>query len=498
MSDLLMILVGLGVLIVVGVLLFNWWQERAFHQRIDHNFKPSKRDVLIEDFQVNTENMRQERAKNAQKTRIEPSIESRAESAMARGINNSNPESLSSEKSSAENLSLDKLSADNFNASEFKSDALNIDQSSADRTAPAAASERQYDALRKPSAEQLSRAETLTQASIAEPSLGKFSHAATTNEDTFSARSDALRLEDVEDIAQAEELSDAPSKAATPHVIEEVSLPPALHPQIDVIALLYASSPLPLSQIKHISSQLKEFAEHTFAFGLTEAEDWVALAQANPQATYSQLACALQLADRGGAVSRSILNRFQHMIEIIGLDLSAHVEWQGNGDPLNQAVSLDQFCIEVDKTVGFHLLANAGTTFHATKLRGLLEAQGLSLSNDGRFNLMNAEHGGLEFSIKNFEGNPFSAEMVKSSVMHGITFQLDIPTVKNSAQVFDSMVVIAKALAKALDATMMDDNRRPLGDIQLEKIRQQLKVINAKMIAIGIIPGSQHALRLFS
>ncbi|HEY0563342.1 MAG TPA: cell division protein ZipA C-terminal FtsZ-binding domain-containing protein [Methylophilus sp.] len=464
MSDLLMILVGLGVLIVVGVLLFNWWQERAFHQRVDQNFKPSKRDVLIEDFQVNTENMRQERAKSAQKTRIEPRVEPRIEPGLARDPDELNPERINPEQ--------------------------------------VIANERQYDALRKPTAEELSRAETLS-----EPLLSEFSHATRPDEVRDAEADEALTLQQqpLPDDALAAfadtdmDLALSETTPSTPaHVIEEVSLPSAMHPQIDVIALLYASSPLPLSQIKHISSQLKEFAEHTFAFGLNEAEDWVELSQGNPQATYSQLACALQLADRGGAVSRSILNRFQHMIETIGLDLSAHVEWQGNGDPLNQAVTLDQFCIEVDKTVGFHLLANDGVTFHATKLRGLLESQGLSLGADGRFHLMNAEHGGLEFSIKNFEGNPFSAEMVKSSVMHGITFQLDIPTVKNSAQVFDSMVGIAKALAKALDANMMDDNRRPLGDIQLEKIRQQLKVINAKMIAIGIIPGSQHALRLFS
>jgi hypothetical protein len=44
----------------------------------------------------------------------------------------------------------------------------------------------------------------------------------------------------------------------------------------------------------------------------------------------------------------------------------------------------------------------------------------------------------------------------------------------------------------------VDDLRKPLGEIHLEKIRQQLKKINAQMIAKGIIPGSTQALRLFS
>ena len=43
-----------------------------------------------------------------------------------------------------------------------------------------------------------------------------------------------------------------------------------------------------------------------------------------------------------------------------------------------------------------------------------------------------------------------------------------------------------------------DDNNKPLGDMQVEKIRQQLKKIQASMLARGVIPGSDCAHRLFS
>jgi len=42
MSDLLIILVVLGVLIVVGVVIFNWWQEKTFRSRIANDFKSFK------------------------------------------------------------------------------------------------------------------------------------------------------------------------------------------------------------------------------------------------------------------------------------------------------------------------------------------------------------------------------------------------------------------------------------------------------------------------
>lgn len=437
MSDLLIILVVLGVLIVVGVLAFNWWQEKKFKSRIASDFKPSKRDVLIEDFQVNTENLRQAHVKSAAKQKVEPVIDDFSQHGIAQRKEPVFEHSLS-------------------------------------------------DLPDTPTETVTARLETDAQFSAEDIALEDI--------EAFGGTSQYTQNEPNSPDQEVAAPVQAPS-----YVMEEVSMPAELHAQIDLIAFLYAAIPIAQAKVVGLETQFKEFSEHIFAFGLTTEDTWVLIDEAKPEQNFTQLAYSLQLADRGGPVTRATLNRFQHMVETIGLDLSAHVEWQGAGDPLNNAVTLDQFCIEVDKTVGFHLLANNGASFHATKLRGLVEAQGLQLGNDGRFHhLQSVAPHQLEFAIKNYEGNAFSAEMLKSSVMHGITFQLDIPTAKNSADVFDNMVQIAKHIAKSLDASIVDDNRKVLGDIQLEKIRQQLKVINATMIAKGIIPGSTHALRLFS
>jgi FtsZ-interacting cell division protein ZipA len=446
MSDLLIILVVLGAFIVAGVVLFNWWQEKTFRSRIANDFKPSKRDVLIEDFQVNTENLGQERIKSAAKSKLEPR--------------------------------LDEFSERNI----------------AQRKEPV------FDEVDQ-------QIESTTQSSYQQPvedtnaiSRLKIEDIATEDIEAFSSAGNHVQAaESIANLADTIETSVEPPIKQSSYVMDEVSIPAELHAQIDLIALLYAAIPIAQAKVVGLEAQFKEFPERTFAYGLTTQNEWISVRDSKRSHTFTQIAYSLQLADRGGAVNRATLNRFQHMVETIGLDLSAHVEWQGAGDPLNNAMTLDQFCIEVDKTVGFHLLANNGASFHATKLRGLAEAQGLSLGDDGRFHHNQAvpPHQ-LEFAVKNYEGNAFSPEMLKSSVMHGVTFQLDIPTVKNSAEVFDNMVQVAKSIAKSLDASIVDDNKKMLGDIHLEKIRQQLKVINATMIAKGIIPGSPHALRLFS
>jgi microsomal dipeptidase-like Zn-dependent dipeptidase len=50
----------------------------------------------------------------------------------------------------------------------------------------------------------------------------------------------------------------------------------------------------------------------------------------------------------------------------------------------------------------------------------------------------------------------------------------------------------------ALHGTLVDDHQRELSDAQIEKIRQQLKLIQVQMTVRGIAPGTPLALRLFS
>ena len=93
---------------------------------------------------------------------------------------------------------------------------------------------------------------------------------------------------------------------------------------------------------------------------------------------------------------------------------------------------------------------------------------------------------------------PFTGESLRNNVLKSITLQVEIPKVNNCEQVFNQMIAIAQKMANSLNANLVDDNQKPLGDLQIEKIRQQLKVIHATMVARGIMPGSPASMRLFS
>lgn len=417
MSDLLLILIILGILIVLGVVAFNWLQERKYQERIASDFNQDKRDVLIDGFEDTSDPLSEPRLK----TTAEP----------------------------------------------------NLDTSIYDRSAEMPAA---------------TEAELPQQDDAIEYNPTEY----TTTENTDSVAAEPA-IEEAIDSAIA---SETPSNDT---IVDAFTFPSELHEQTDLIAVINFSKPVKQPQLTKYEAQLKDFALHPFAFGFSNDNTWLNLLEAGKTSEYTRLVYSIQLADRGGPIVSSVLNRFQHLVETIGSELDGQVEWQGDDDPLTYANNLDQFCIDVDKTIGFHVLAPKGSTFHGTKLRGLLESKNLLLSPDGKFHY---HHNGdtklIDFAVKNYQGSPFSNDMLKSSVMQGITFQLDLPTVAKSAEVFDLMVNVAEELAKSLKANIVDDNHTELKSVHLDKIRGQLNTINSKMLEKGITPGSSHALRLFS
>jgi FtsZ-interacting cell division protein ZipA len=121
----------------------------------------------------------------------------------------------------------------------------------------------------------------------------------------------------------------------------------------------------------------------------------------------------------------------------------------------------------------------------------------MTLKDDGAFYARSINEQ-TKFKIINMENNPFNVEMLRSIALKGVTFQMEIALTENCTETFNSMVLTAKSMASSLSATLIDDHQRELSDAKIEKIRQQLKLIQVQMTVKGIPPGSAVALRLFS
>jgi FtsZ-interacting cell division protein ZipA len=277
----------------------------------------------------------------------------------------------------------------------------------------------------------------------------------------------------------------------------QANLPDSIHSQIDLTAILYATKNINSKDLSVLTSSLASIALPVMIHGLDNEDKWHDVTKTPTTSTYKQVACSVQLADRGGPIAKNLLNKFQFAVEDTGLELNAHVEWQGNGDALQRAIELDQFCIEVDQLVSVHI-AQGDTPIHGTKFKGLAEASGLVLKDDGKYYFFAQGKEDPLFALIDTNNQPFTTENLRSKVLKSVTFQVEIPKVNNCEQVFNQMVSIAQKIATNLSANLVDDNQKSLGDLQIEKIRQQLKVIHATMVARGIMPGSPSSMRLFS
>lgn len=513
MSDLQIVLMIIGGVIIVAVLVFNWWQERRFHQQLAANFSDIKNDALLEhsvpdealsadaalqatstgsteiDFDHDDFSIDHESIKEISNIKEEPHI------AIADGFienaSGAEPEVQAEQVADSENVATVSLSADSAGASGF---ANTSDFAS---TSDFVSAPPEFDnpfASEKPANHEGIRA-------IFEGVFNKAEH----SDSMGSTQSEQASYVNAPETGMSADASAAESVA---------TLPDMLHAQVDLIASLHLTADLTVdAAVTALTNVFDAFDKPTFVHVLTSDMHWLVLSDAasNPEFSnkkVSKITCSLQLADRTGPVSRGMINRFQLAVETLGMDINAHVEWLNGGDAVADAVALDAFCIDVDKTMGFHLVHGESGAFTGTKLRGLAEAQGLELTSEGTFKYFDEAAGKpsangtnppvASFVMFNRDHYPFNPDMLRSSVVKAITFQLDIPHVKNSIEAFNHMVQVAKQMETGLHAQLVDDNNKPLTDAQIEKIRHQLKVIQATMLSRGIAPGSDCAQRLFS
>ena len=120
------------------------------------------------------------------------------------------------------------------------------------------------------------------------------------------------------------------------------------------------------------------------------------------------------------------------------------------------------------------------------------------LGADGLFTRYD-DAGRAQFSLQNFESTPFSPDALRNLTTHGLTFLLDVPRVDHGERVFMQMTEVAKRFADTLQGALVDDNRQPLSDSQLDHIRREfIGKPQATMASFGLAAGSPQALRLFS
>ena len=270
-----------------------------------------------------------------------------------------------------------------------------------------------------------------------------------------------------------------------------------LDPRLEFIVAMELVNPVPAAQIIHSQHEALQRVSkpvHWVAFNERNRE-WERILP-NSEAPVRRLRVGLQLVDRMGPVSDADLANFTGAMHALADELLAVADMPASR-LLDQAAEIDRFCAAVDLEIGVNLVSR-GTPFSGTKIRALAEAAGMVLGDDGSFTRRD-DFGRTQFTLQNFETTRFSADSIRNVTTHGLTFVLDVPRVDHGERVFQQMVELAKRFAETLQGTLVDDNRQPLNDVQLDHIRREfIGKPQATMASYGLPAGSAQALRLFS
>lgn len=294
----------------------------------------------------------------------------------------------------------------------------------------------------------------------------------------------------------------APAAKVEPAAVkEEIAVPDVpvelLDPRIEYIVAMEMIEAVPVRQI--LASQRETLLKvnkpvHWIGFNETTRE-WVPL-RGEEELSVRRLRIGLQLVNRLGPLASADLVGFTAAMQALADDLTAVADMPAER-VLDQAAAIDRFCADVDLEIGLNLVSR-GIAFPGTKIRALAEAAGMVLGVGGMFTRYD-DDGQPQFSLQNYENTPLTADGLRNLSTHGLTFLLDVPCVDHGERVFQQMTELAKRFADTLQGALVDDNRQPLGEAQLEHIRREfIGKPQAVMRQYGIAAGSAQSRRLFS
>ncbi|QID18040.1 ZipA [Nitrogeniibacter mangrovi] len=333
-------------------------------------------------------------------------------------------------------------------------------------------------------------------------------------EKTFrSDHRDVLLEPGIGDAAEAEPASanpapapipgDAPTEIAPGPIHEEAgrqapSLPPEVDERVDCVVRIESIEPIEAGQLwqvqrEHLDGLSKPVG--WFAFD-DNANAWMPINQHSSE-RHHWFCAAMQLVDRRGPINDADFTRFVDGVSRTADQFMAIPSTApARAGALGRAEELDRFCASVDVQIGVNLVSR-GTPFSGTKLRGLVEAQGMGLRADGLFHAED-DDGRSQFVLGNLEPTLFSPETLRDMQTQGLTLIVDVPRVAEGGRVFDRMMQVANQLAAALDAEVVDDNRSAFGPEAAALIRQQIEQFQGQMRDYGLPSGSDLAMRLFT
>lgn len=250
---------------------------------------------------------------------------------------------------------------------------------------------------------------------------------------------------------------------------------------VDAIATLRFYQPRSASSIRETMDQVgvARFERVEFYTG----DGWHLADNLPSESLVTNIRCRLQLATRRGPIAPDALHEWIRVVESLAQMLSAGLSVESEAKLIERAGMLDAFCARVDALISLNLRAR-DTSAAVASFPDKLPALGLFGEYPTFARL--ASDGTVDFQV------------VGDAPQGQVSLILDFPHVARPDLVVADMLELARSMSVTLDAEIVDDSGRPLGDDGLAILTNQVVRLSAMLQAQGIEPGSALSRRLFS
>ena len=213
---------------------------------------------------------------------------------------------------------------------------------------------------------------------------------------------------------------------------------------------------------------------------------------------YSAFQCAVQLANRTGALNQIEYSEFVVKAQAFADALGGEAEFPDMLEAVARARELDQFASGHDAQLSFGLraISTAWSPGYVQQCAGRMGFVPGALP--GRMVLPASESGFAPVLGLSFDAHAAMAEAPEETALRDIMLSLDVPHVPHSERPFARLCESAIGLAKAMGGIIIDGNGAPIRPEAMEAINTDLEALYTTLEARDLAAGSALARRLFS
>jgi hypothetical protein len=272
---------------------------------------------------------------------------------------------------------------------------------------------------------------------------------------------------------------------------------PRLDALIDAIATLRPEAPLAAEFVlAHLPPTRRAGSKPFLIEGLNaETGEWEAIALG---AHYGELQAGVQMANRTGALNEIEYSEFVQRVQAFADAIGAMSELPDMLDVVARARELDAFAGEHDAQLALHLQARSAA-WSVGYIQQHAARQGFVVGAvPGRMVLPAAEEGGPPVLVLGFDAQAALADDPNLAAVRDVTLSFDVAQTDPARQPFAAWQTSAQALASSMEASIVDDQGRALGDAGFASIAIELERLYATLATHDFAAGSAAARRLFS